>query len=338
MWDENKVRISDIAEECGVSTATVSNVLHGKTARVSEATAVRVRACLEERGYIPNMAATLLAENSSRIIGVVVKDHAKYEGHVLEDPFVSAAVNALADEIDASGNFMMVKKAKDIMEIVTFASMWNVDGMVVLSFCADEYVELRQNIRIPFVVYDGFFDNTGRISNLMIDDFDGGRQVGAHFRERGFRNVLCVADNAICMDAARIDGFRAGFCETASCEPIKFWEIPMFRDERLQFYENRKNDFRNFDAVFAVSDYYAVDLMRFLQASGFRIPEDIAVAGFDDSPLCMQVSPNLTSVRQDNAERARQAVELLRKMKADRDFSEDCVLPVTLIARESTLA
>lgn len=61
MWDENKVRIIDIANDLGVSTATVSNVLHGKTKKISDATIKRVEQKLEESGYIPNMAATLLA-------------------------------------------------------------------------------------------------------------------------------------------------------------------------------------------------------------------------------------------------------------------------------------
>lgn len=98
MWDEKKVRIVDIAEELGLSTATVSYVLHGKTERISDQTVKRVQAALTERGYIPNMAATLLAQNNSRIIGVVVNDHPKYEGRVLEDPFVSGALNALSDD------------------------------------------------------------------------------------------------------------------------------------------------------------------------------------------------------------------------------------------------
>lgn len=72
--DENKVRIADVAEELGLSTATVSNVLHGKTHKMSEATIKRVEQKLEETGYIPNMAGILLARNNSRIIGVVVND------------------------------------------------------------------------------------------------------------------------------------------------------------------------------------------------------------------------------------------------------------------------
>ena len=125
MWAEGKVRIIDIAEELGVSTATVSNVLHGKTAKISDRTVKRVQEKLEERGYIPNMAATLLAQNDSRIVGVVIKDHEKYEGRLLMDPFIAASLNYLSDELEKNGYFMMIKKARDIMEAVRFASMWN---------------------------------------------------------------------------------------------------------------------------------------------------------------------------------------------------------------------
>lgn len=99
MWDEKKIRIIDIADELGVSTATVSNVIHGKTKKISDATVRRVQEKLVERGYIPNMAATLLSQNNSRIVGVVVNNHPKYEGHVLEDPYISSAVNALSIRI-----------------------------------------------------------------------------------------------------------------------------------------------------------------------------------------------------------------------------------------------
>ena len=75
--EEQRVRICDIAEELGVSTATVSNVIHGKTKKISEETVKRVMEVLEKRQYIPNMAGILLAQNSSGIIGVFVNDHEK---------------------------------------------------------------------------------------------------------------------------------------------------------------------------------------------------------------------------------------------------------------------
>lgn len=331
MWSEHKVRIIDIANELGVSTATVSNVIHGKTGKISSQTMKRVQEKLEERGYIPNMAAALLAQNNSRIIGVVIKNHEKYEGRLLADPFIASSLNDLSDEIEGNGWFMMVKKASDIMEAAKFASMWNMDGMVLLSFCADEYQRLRDGIRIPFVVYDGYFENQGRICNIRIDDRDGGRQVGRHLRALGHRRVLCVADNRECMDLDRY----TGACEGLG-GPVDFMQIPMRRAQRQRFYREHLAELCRYTAVFAVSDYYAVDLMQFLQRAGVRVPEDISIAGFDDGDICRQVVPALTSVRQDGRRRASAAAELLKRMRREPSYWQNVLMPVELVVREST--
>ena len=89
---QERVRICDIAEELGLSTATVSNVIHGKTNKVSDETVQRVTALLEERRYIPSMAGILLAHNGSGIIGVFVNDHLKYAGHTLRDGFLASVL------------------------------------------------------------------------------------------------------------------------------------------------------------------------------------------------------------------------------------------------------
>ena len=89
---QERVRICDIAKELGLSTAIVSNVIHGKTNKVSDETVQRVTALLEKRRYIPSMAGILLARNSSGIIGVFVNDHPKYEGHTLRDGFLASAL------------------------------------------------------------------------------------------------------------------------------------------------------------------------------------------------------------------------------------------------------
>ena len=180
--EERRVRICDLAEELGLSTATVSNVIHGKTKKVSDATVQRVTALLEEREYIPNMAGILLAQNDSRIIGVFVNDHEKYEGRTLSDFFIAESLNELSTQIEKTGRFMMVKKAKDAGQILRFASMWNMEGIVVIGFCAQDYQTLRNHMRIPFVVYDGICGQTERIVNLSIDNSGGGEQVGRHFR------------------------------------------------------------------------------------------------------------------------------------------------------------
>lgn len=351
MWDEKKVRIKDIAEELGLSTATVSNVLHGKTNKISDSTVKAVEQKLEERGYIPNMAATLLARNDSRIIGVVVNDHTKYEGHVFEDSFIAAAVNHLSDEIETQGYFMMLKKAKRITEIVRFASMWNLDGVVIIGFCADEYQDLRDRIRVPFVIYDGFPDGQGldtaagsstpesvtgrlqhfpRFGNIVIDDFDGGRQMGAYLKEMGHTHVLCIADNEICMDRLRYEGLCSGLGTKAD-----FMKIPMHTAERGAFYREHLPVIMRHTAVFAVSDYYALELIRFLQKQGIAIPDEISVTGFDGSREALKASPPLTTVKQDNLLRATSAIALLMELIGGGTEIQTVCIPVSLCVGES---
>lgn len=332
LMEEHRVRISDIAEELGLSTATVSNVLHGKTAKVSDETVKRVQALLEERQYIPSMAGILLAQNSSKIIGVVVNDHEKYEGQTLEDVFIASSLNHLCTQIERSGLFMMVKKLTQIDDIIKFASMWNMEGLVIIGFCDQDYMYLRSHMRIPFVVYDGYCENPERIFNITIDNFDGGRQVGSYFKTGGHRRAICIADNQICVDKERFEGFCAGF----GAENTELFIVPMKKTERMQFYREHIGAFRQATAVFAVSDYYAIDLMHFLKENGFSVPEDISIVGFDDIPLCEQVTPALSSVRQDGAQRARLAIEKLKELKAQTATSSSVMLPVSFVERASS--
>lgn len=207
---QERVRICDIAEELGLSTATVSNVIHGKTNKVSDETVRRVTALLEERQYIPSMAGILLARNSSGIIGVFVNDHPKYAGHTLRDGFIASALDALSTEIERGGQFMLVKKARCAGDVVRFASMWNMDGLVMTGFCEQDYTDLRRHIRIPIVVYDGLCRDPERLVNLTIDNYDGGYQMGRHLSGLGHRKLLCVSDNETGVDRERIEGFRRG--------------------------------------------------------------------------------------------------------------------------------
>ena len=330
--EEQRVRISDIAQELGLSTATVSNVIHGKTKKISDETVKRVMALLEERQYIPSMAGILLAQNSSKIIGVFVNDHEKYEGHTLDDFFIASSLNYLSTEIEAHGQFMMVKKAKSPEDIIKFASMWNMDGIVVIGFCDQDYMYLRNHMRIPFVVYDGYCEKPERILNITIDNYDGGFQIGTYFREGGHKRALCIADNDICVDMERYLGFRDGFASGT----VEFVMIPMRKEERWEYYRRNLSMFQSITAVFAVSDYYAMDLICFLQEQGINVPDQISVAGFDDIPMCRMFCPTLTTVKQDGALRAKIAVEKLRELKEGKPIQNEIRLPVSLVVRSST--
>lgn len=329
MQTESRVRIVDIAEELGLSTATVSNVIHGKTKKISDETVRRVQELLEEREYIPSMAGILLAQNDSRIIGVVINNHEKYEGHVLEDGFIAANLNALSEEIDHAGYFMMVKVTAEWNEISRFASMWNMEGLVLIGFCEQDYKKLRETMRIPFVIYDGYVEETVKLSNIIVDNFDGGLRAGNYLKEKGHRKVLCISDNEICVDLERYQGLKAALPQA------ELMIVPMAGEERYQFYSDRLSDIREHTAVFCVSDYYAVDLICFLMSRQIRVPEDISVMGFDDTELGKMIRPSLTTIRQDSKERARESLRLLEKLKYGAKQGDTIRLGVTLVERES---
>ncbi|MBO5245853.1 MAG: LacI family DNA-binding transcriptional regulator [Eubacterium sp.] len=330
--EEQRVRISDIAEELGLSTATVSNVIHGKTKKISDETVKRVMEMIDERQYMPHLASILLAQNSSKIIGIFINDNEKYEGHTLEDFFISSSLNHLSTEIENNGQFMMVKKAKCADEIIKFASMWNMDGIVVIGFCEQDYMDLRNHMRIPFVVYDGFCDNPERIFNITIDNYSGGYQVGCHFKEHGHTQAVCISDNEIGVDRERLNGFYDSFAPGTA----DFLLIPMQKHERWAFYRQHLNTLKNASAIFAVSDYYAIDIICFLSKQGISVPDDISVAGFDDIPMCQMVYPTLTTVKQDGSLRAKLAIEKLHELKEKKTSETEIRLPVSLVIRDST--
>lgn len=328
----DRIRIKDIAEELGLSTATVSNVIHGKNSKVSTETIKRVQELIEKREYIPSMAGILLARNNSRIIGVVINRHTKYEESLLSDNFISTSLNELSVQIEKTGYFMMIKTSDSYEEIVKFASMWNMDGLIIIGFCESDYKRLRESMHIPFVVYDGYFESADNICNLIIDNFDGGFKMGEYLYNMGHRKAVCLSDNYICMDKERIDGLMAGLKDGHA----KLVKIPLHRKERLEFYEeNFKKIIENYTVAFAVSDEYAIEFMHFLQKKQINIPEDFSVAGFDGGILGEKVYPELTTIKQDIRERAEMAIEALLALKEGKEVKVEQKLMVELIERDS---
>lgn len=328
----DRIRIKDIADELGLSTTTISNVIHGKDSKASQETIKRVQELVEARGYIPSMAGILLARNNSRIIGIVLNRHTKYEDGLLSDNFISSSLNELSLEIERAGYFMMVKTAVVYEEIVKFASMWNMDGLIIIGFCESDYKKLRESMHIPFVVYDGYLENTEKICNLIIDNYDGGFQMGEYLYKMGHRRAVCLSDNFICMDKERIEGFRKGFADGKA----DFVKIPLHKEERFKFYEqNYKQIITDYTVGFAVSDEYAIEFMHFLQKKKIDIPKEFSIAGFDGTIMGEKVYPELTSVKQDTKERAKKAIEALIALKEGKNIQMEQRLKTWLVERDS---
>lgn len=175
------------------------------------------------------------------------------------------------------------------------------------------------------------FQETQRICNLTIDNYNGGYQVGCYLKEMGHRKVLCLTDNFICMDLERIKGCVEAMGE----EAVGFLEVPMKREERMRLYREKEAEILKYTAVFAMSDFYAAELIHYLQERKKRVPEDISVVGFDDSPLCVYCSPELTTVRQDADERARTAISVLQNLREGTEERRTIKMPVSLVKRGS---
>ncbi|MBQ6806401.1 MAG: LacI family DNA-binding transcriptional regulator [Lachnospiraceae bacterium] len=338
--EKERVRIVDIAEELGLSTATVSNVIHGKTKKISDKTVQRVQQLLEERQYIPSMAGILLAQNDSKIICVVINDHEKYEKRVLQDAFVVGSIDYLAEAIEETGFFMMIKKTNNIQDIIRYASMWNMAGLVLIGFCERDYEKLREKMHIPFVVYDGFVEKIDRYANISIDHFAGGYQMGKYLLQMGHEKILFAADNDESMDHERYLGLQQAIKEHIGnsgmdATEAKLLLLPLQKEERMLFYRKNMELIKRHTVLFCASDVYAIEVMNYLSDSGMKVPEDISIAGFDDIPESTIVRPRLTTVRQDMEQRARMTKEILRAWRDGTSFEQNILLPVTVVERDS---
>ena len=127
------VTIKEIANRLGVSTTTVSNVIHGKTSEVSPATIELVQKMLKECGYVPNMGARNLAQNQSRIIGIVMKERKGRYTNLLSDPFYGELVGAVEKVIRSKGYYLMMNISDNMEDIIAGAASWNVDGVIMVS-------------------------------------------------------------------------------------------------------------------------------------------------------------------------------------------------------------
>ncbi|MSU06402.1 LacI family transcriptional regulator [Spirochaetales bacterium NM-380-WT-3C1] len=325
----DRVTIQDIAFELGVSTATVSNVINGKTKKISDETISLVERKLEEMGYLPRQARIMMGKNPSRLVGLIINDHEKYEGHPLEDGYMSKLVNSLAIESERRGLLLIVKLATRIDDVPLLASLWNMSAVMVQGFCEVDYQYLKNQMHRPLIIFDGFFPANDSYVNLEVDNYQGGVVAGEYLRKMGHSRVLCLSDNNICLDALRFQGL----CSIIPQSNLMI--IPKLKKERESFYKSNLDEILKYSAVFAVSDYYALDLIRNLQASGVKIPQDISVLGFDDTAISADTFPPLTTIRQDCEKRASIAFDLIYELERDINLRKVVSLPVEVVERET---
>lgn len=196
------IRIKDIAKEAGVSPTTVSNVIHGNTKKVSKANIDKIQKILEKNQYIPSMSALMLAENRSRLIGVLIGEREGKRRSIASDPFTSVILNSLELEIYRQNYYMLFHLANSQEESWKLAATWKVEGLITLGLSSEENLELSEKCQIPLVSIDNYYGEK-KVANIGLQDFEGGYAMGKFLAEQGHKNILFLADNDVGVDHER---------------------------------------------------------------------------------------------------------------------------------------
>ena len=331
------IRIKDIADRAGVSPTTVSNVIHGKTGRVSKATVEKINRILKEMEYVPSISARMLANNSSGLIGVALGFMKKGNASSFEDPFVSAMLGNLEYQIREHGYYMMLVARHEQDDIMQQALGWNIDGMIAMALKEKEIAELSERLGKPLVTIDQYLPPELGVRSITMDDRGGAYQMSQYLIGKGHKKFLFLSDCDLGVDHYRWLGVRQAM-EEAGIEDIasRHIVIPWNPEQRETAYEEMLPFFKKQTALFFSSDYYALEASNFLQNRGIKVPEEISIAGFDDVTYATLARPKLTTVHQMVDGKARRAVEVLMHLIQDEPVQKDIPpLPTTLVERES---
>ena len=324
------VRIKDVADYVGVSTATVSNVINGKDQRVSPAVRQKIRDALDEMGYVRNRSAMMLAQTSSNMIGVVIpqKQGAKI---TLEDPYYSSLLGNLEYEIRKQNCYMYLIAQQSEAEIIHHAIAWNLEGLIVCNMPAEELKSLCMKYARTVVSIDSYYEKKDNFVNIVTDDFGGGYKLGKYLISCGHKKIAMLADNDYSVDHNRWMGLRRAMKEAgleltekdhfifSSSEPVRELQFEQFLPKLMEY-----------TALFAASDFYALEISSFLQSKAVKVPDDISIAGFDDLIYAKLARPKLTTMSQNLSQKAQMAVEAV----LDPSVRER-TLEVKLVERES---
>ena len=331
------IRIKDIADRAGVSPTTVSNVIHGKTGRVSKATVEKINRILKEMEYVPSISARILANNSSSLIGVALGFMKKGNASSFEDPFVSAMLGNLEYQIREHGYYMMLVARHEKDDLMQQALGWNFDGMIAMALSEKEIAELSERLGKPLVTIDQYLPPELGVRSITMDDRGGAYQMSQYLIGKGHKKFLFLSDCDLGVDHYRWLGVRQAM-EEAGIEDFESRHIviPWDPEQREKAYEEMLPFFKKQTALFFSSDYYALEASNFLQNRGIKVPEEISIAGFDDVTYATLARPKLTTVHQMVDGKARRAVEVLMHLIQDEPVQKDIPpLPTTLVERES---
>ena len=323
------VTIRDVAREAGVSVATVSRALNNQ-GHVADAVRLRVREAATALRYAPHPGARNLSSKRTHTLGVVLP--------VLHGEFYSCLMRGIDQVARAHGLHLLVSSHhghRDEQDAALQALRGRVDGLIVMSAAhAPGDAPGPLPIGVPAVSLDA--EGADDLPSLAIDNRGGAVAMVRHLLSRGHRRIAFISGPAGQPDAvARERGYREAMADIG----LDAWVVDGAFDEasgHRACSDLLHQDARP-DAVFAGNDLMALGCLFALSQAGVRVPQDIALAGFDDIPLARYAHPAITTMRVDAVELGRRAVRLLLSRSgatADPDI-EPGLLPTELVVRAS---
>ncbi|MFC5909555.1 LacI family DNA-binding transcriptional regulator [Streptacidiphilus monticola] len=327
-----------VAARAGVGRGTVSRVVNGAPG-VSEQARAAVEAAIAELGYVPNRAARSLATSRADAVALVIPET---ESRIASEPFFAEIIRGVASELSETELqllLILVRTERERQRLAGYLSGHRVDGVLMVSVRSeDPVIDLLEQLGLPTVL-GGRRSELEPLSYVDSDNLGGAVAAVRHLLALGRRRIATIT-GPLEMEGARtrLDGYRRALTEAGL--PADESALVVHGDYSEQAGERAMtrllDSAPDLDALFAASDLMAAGAMRVLRRAGRRIPEDVAVVGFDDSPVARHTEPAMTTVRQPSEEMGRTMARLLLDEIASPDRAHRQVLLRTeLVVRDS---
>ncbi|MER7715582.1 LacI family DNA-binding transcriptional regulator [Streptomyces flaveolus] len=338
--------LEDVAREAGVSRATVSRVVNG-VRNVDPAIQDLVRRAIERTGYAPNQAARQLVTRRTTTVALVVSgagdasdtEQNAFATRVFADPFFGRVVGGVVGYLRPRSMhpvLMFAETPEARQEVVRFLRQGGADGALVVSTHPDDPLPaLLAGARLPAVL----FARPGRpvpLSHVDLAHRDGGRLAAEHLLARGCRRVVTVAGPlAVAASQERLAGFRDTLARHGHPQ-VPVAEGGFTVDSGMAAMSALLDEHPGLDGVFTANDLMAQGAVQVLRDHGRRVPEDVAVVGFDDSSVAVTCRPRLTTVRQPVEEMAATMARLLGEhIDGTRGEPTSVIFEPELVIRDS---
>jgi DNA-binding LacI/PurR family transcriptional regulator len=326
--------LEKVAARAGVSRATVSRVVNGST-RVTPEIRDAVQRAVDELGYMPNLAARSLVTQRTDSIALVVSEPPTRV--FSDDPFFAGIIRGVSGELEAANRqlvLMLAGSEASHERVGRYAAAGHVDGVLVASLHgADPLPGALARKGIP-VVCSGRPLGRDQLAYVDMDNLGGAVTAVRHLLDSGRRRIATIAGPQD-MNAGidRLTGYRQALRDSDRRSIVAVGDFT--REGGAVAMRQLLADDPALDAVFVASDMMAIGALRALRHAGRRVPDDVAVVGFDDVENAQYTEPPLTTVRQPTLEMGREMVQLLLRLTAGAQSGGAVVLPTELVVRDS---